>query len=117
MKTLILFSLCAAWLSLTCSRSLADDRRYAAVDQMGVADTPQARLSQQRAVARYPDIGVAGSDLNHAFLSVFKHWKTWKPEQLQRDQWPELVAREAVQVLINRRNEEERQRKIIVENR
>ncbi|MEA3211273.1 MAG: hypothetical protein QOE70_4330 [Chthoniobacter sp.] len=80
-----------------------------------VASTPQSQLSQERAVAAYPDIGVKGSELNKAFVDVFNHWKTWKPEQLQRDNWPELVAREAVRVLMNRRAEEKRQKTIIIE--
>lgn len=79
---------------------------------VAVAETPAVTLSQQKAVDRYPDIGVAGSALNLAFVDVFTHWKTWKPEVLQRDDWPELVAAEAVNVYTARRREEARQARL-----
>jgi hypothetical protein len=75
---------------------------------VAIASTPAVTLSQQRVVDKYPDIGVAGSALNLAFVDVFHHWQTWKPEVLQRDDWPELVAAEAVGVWEARRREEAR---------
>ncbi|MDR3401365.1 MAG: hypothetical protein P4L99_02615 [Chthoniobacter sp.] len=47
---------------------------------------------------RYPDIGAADPALNLAFVDVFNPWKAGKPEVLQRDDWPEIVAAEAVNV-------------------
>ncbi|MEA3210215.1 MAG: hypothetical protein QOE70_3272 [Chthoniobacter sp.] len=55
------------------------------------------------------------ADGTRAFVDVFNHWKVWKSEQLQRDSWPEFVAREAVQLLINRRAEEKRQKTMVIE--
>ncbi|MEP6671488.1 MAG: hypothetical protein ABJF10_20165 [Chthoniobacter sp.] len=80
--------------------------------EVAVAETPAVTLSQQKTVDRYPDIGVAGSALNLAFVDVFTHWKTWKPEVLQRDDWPEIVAAEAVNVYTARRREEARQARL-----
>jgi hypothetical protein len=77
-----------------------------------VANTPAVLLSQQQVVDKYPDIGVAGSPLNLAFVDVFHHWQTWKPEVLQRDDWPELVATEAVSVWEARRREEAREARL-----
>jgi hypothetical protein len=77
-----------------------------------VASTPAVKLSQQRAVDKYPDIAIAGSALNKAFVDVFNHWKSWKPQVLQRDDWPEIVAEEAVSVLLARRREEERRTRL-----
>lgn len=85
---------------------------FSACGQTAVASTPAVTLAQQRAVAKYPDIGVAGSALNLAFVDVFNQWKTWKPEVLQRDDWPEIVAEEAVSVWSARRREEARQARL-----
>ncbi len=85
---------------------------FSASGQTAVAGTPLVTLSQQRVVDRYPDIGVAGSALNLAFVDVFNQWKTWKPEVLQRDDWPEIVAQEAVSVWAARRREETRQARL-----
>ncbi len=81
---------------------------FSACGQTAVAGTPAVSLSQQRVVDRYPDIGVAGSALNVAFVDVFNQWKIWKPEVLQRDDWPEIVAGEAVNLWTTRRREEAR---------
>ncbi|HSI12778.1 MAG TPA: hypothetical protein VK961_12080 [Chthoniobacter sp.] len=85
---------------------------FHACGQSAVASTPAVTLSQQHVVDRYPDIGVAGSGLNVAFVDVFNQWKTWKPEVLQRDDWPEIVAGEAVSVWASRRREEARQARL-----
>jgi hypothetical protein len=77
-----------------------------------VAATPAVALSQQKAVDQYPDLGVAGSPLNLAFVDVFNQWKVWKPEVLQRDDWPEIVAADAVSVWQARRREEARQARL-----
>ena len=82
------------------------------VHAQAIASTPAVKLSQQRAVDAYPDIGVAGSALNKAFIDVFNHWKVWKPQVLQQDNWPEIVAAEAVSVLLARRREEERKARL-----
>ena len=85
---------------------------FGACGQTSVASTPAVTLSQQHVVDKYPDIGVAGSALNLAFVDVFNQWKTWKPEVLQRDDWPEIVAGEAVSVWAARRREEARQARL-----
>jgi hypothetical protein len=85
---------------------------FSACAQTAVASTPAVTLSQQRVVDRYPDIGVAGSALNVAFVDVFNQWKIWKPEVLQRDDWPEIVAGEAVSLWTARRREEARQARL-----
>ena len=83
--------------------------------QTAVAATPAVTLSQHKVVDRYPDIGVPGSAMNLAFVDVFNQWKIWKPEVLQRDDWPELVAGEAVTVWAERRREEARQARLGLE--
>lgn len=75
---------------------------------VAVASTPAVTLAQQNVVAKYPDVGVAGSPMNLAFVDVFNQWKIWKPEVLQRDDWPELVAEEAATLWEARRHEEAR---------
>lgn len=85
---------------------------FAQATTAAVASTPAVTLAQQRVVDKYPDIGVAGSALNLAFVDVFHHWQTWKPEVLQRDDWPELVAAEAVSVWEARRHEEAREARL-----
>ena len=80
----------------------------AAAHAGGIAATPAVSLSQERAVHRYPDLGVKGSALNLSFLDVYDQWKIWKPRVLQRDDWPELVAAEAYKVWQARRREEAR---------
>lgn len=80
--------------------------------EVAVAATPAVTLSQQRVVAKYPDVGVAGSPMNLAFVDVFNQWKIWKPEVLQRDDWPEIVAEEAVTTWAARRREEARQARL-----
>jgi hypothetical protein len=85
---------------------------YEAFPQAAVANTPAVALAQQRVVDQYPDIGVAGSALNVAFVDVFNQWKIWKPEVLQRDDWPAIVAAEALNVWSARRHEEARQARL-----
>lgn len=80
--------------------------------EVAVAATPAVTQSQQRVVVKYPDIGVAGAPMNLAFVDVFNQWKIWRPEVLQRDDWPEIVAEEAVTLWKARRREEARQARL-----
>ena len=111
-------SLRASWIQSTSTQMklllaiIALFATSAVVRAQAIASTPAVQLSQQRAVDKYPDIGVAGSALNKAFIDVFNHWKVWKPQVLQLDNWPEIVAAQAISVLNARRDEEERRARL-----
>ena len=57
-----------------------------------IANTPAVMLSQQKAVEKYPSLSIAGSEMNAAFAATYQFWKQWKPTELQKDNWPELIA-------------------------
>ena len=71
--------------------------------RVAIATTPAVTLSWQRAVEANPDLGIDGSDLNQAFAAVVSQLKAVQSPLLQRDDWPQLVAAEALRSLPARR--------------
>ena len=54
---------------------------------------------QARAVARFPELAVAGSQFNLAFLTRVKLYRQEKPEFFENTEWPIIVAEEVARDL------------------
>ena len=52
--------------------------------------------AQREAVRRYPELGVAGSKLNVAFLSRYKLYQRERPNYFADNSWPVRLAEELV---------------------
>ena len=50
--------------------------------------------AQQRAIARFPQLGVAGSTMNAAFVARVKQYRVEKPELFNSPEWPVAIAEE-----------------------
>ena len=50
--------------------------------------------AQRRAVARYPELGVAGSPLNREFLRRVQQYRAERPDFFANPEWPTELARE-----------------------
>jgi hypothetical protein len=53
-----------------------------------------AAEAQREAVRRYPDLGVAGSKLNAAFVARYKLYQQQRPEYFRDNTWPIRLAEE-----------------------
>lgn len=65
----------------------------------------KSKDSQQAAVKKYPQLGVANSSFNRGFLALYERWKAANDPRLGRDDWPELLADEYAAQLIAREPE------------
>lgn len=66
--------------------------------------------SKKNAVSRFPDLGIADSEMNKAFLARVNHLKAMNSKELNNPNWPYLVA-----VDVNAELDEEKRRKQIAE--
>jgi hypothetical protein len=79
-------------------------------------DAPQSKIqldleqSKKNAVLRFPDLGVAGSEMNKAFLARVNHLKAMSSAELNNPNWPYLVA-----VDVNAELDQAKRRKQIAE--
>jgi hypothetical protein len=55
-----------------------------------------AEAAKLRAVARYPQLGIAGSPLNTAFLARVRQYQIENPQVFDDPEWPTRIARECV---------------------
>lgn len=53
-----------------------------------------AEAAKQRAIARYPQLAVAGSALNRAFVERVHHYQREQPAAFDDPEWPTAIARE-----------------------
>ncbi len=82
--------------------------------EIAIAATPAVKLSKQKAVQAYPSLALEGSEFNQTFLTIIKLWKGWKPELLQRDNWPELAAEATAEELRSRRAKEKADKEVTI---
>ena len=77
------------------------DSKAGATEKIGNAaghDGPNSKIqldleqSKKNAVLRFPDLGVAGSEMNTAFLARVNHLKAMNSNELNNSNWPYLVA-------------------------
>ena len=66
--------------------------------------------SKKNAVSRFPDLGIADSEMNKAFLARVNHLKAINSTELNNPNWPYLVA-----VDVNAELDQEKRRKQIAE--
>lgn len=57
---------------------------------------PAAEAAKQRAIARYPQLAVAGSALNRAFVERVQRYQRERPSVFDDPEWPTTIARECV---------------------
>ena len=57
------------------------------------------KAAQQKAVALYPDVGVAGSTLNNEFVARLKRYRAEKAEFFAEPDWPIRLAKECADEL------------------
>lgn len=55
--------------------------------------------AEKRAVARFPDLGVAGSPLNVEFLRRYRRYQTERPDFFSNPEWPSELARESAEAV------------------
>jgi hypothetical protein len=60
---------------------------------------PAVEASKRRAVAAYPDLGVANSPLNRLFVAKVRQYQTEKPAVFDEPEWPSTIAKECVSEL------------------
>ncbi len=51
--------------------------------------------AQKEAVRRYPDLGVAGTQMNTEFLALVENYKATTPDFFKNKAWPLILAMEA----------------------
>lgn len=61
-------------------------------DAVKLPDEASLEKSKRDAVARFPDLGIAGSELNKAFLARVNHLKAMGSPELNEWNWPYLIA-------------------------
>ena len=78
--------------------------------QAGAKTQSDLEQSKKNAVARFPDLGIADSEMNKAFLARVNHLKAINSTELNNPNWPYLVA-----VDVNAELDQEKRRKQIAE--
>jgi hypothetical protein len=63
------------------------------------AEAPAGKTAQERAIQRYPQLGVAKSPLNQEFLRRHNAYKASKPQFFSDPEWPTKLAAESEQAL------------------
>ncbi|MEO6786805.1 MAG: hypothetical protein ABI318_11790 [Chthoniobacteraceae bacterium] len=56
-----------------------------------------AVAAQQRAIAKFPQLGVKDSRLNRAFIETVRRYQTDKPEVFEDADWPTIIVTEAAE--------------------
>jgi hypothetical protein len=78
--------------------------------QAGAKTQSDLEQSKKNAVSRFPDLGIADSEMNKAFLARVNHLKAINSTELNNPNWPYLVA-----VDVNAELDQEKRRKQIAE--
>lgn len=65
-----------------------------AISAMQVPTGPAADAAKARAVRRFPQLGIAGSPLNTAFLRAVEKARVERPELFSNPEWPMYLASE-----------------------
>jgi hypothetical protein len=61
---------------------------------MSARSSQDSNAAQCEAIRRYPDLGVAGTNLNREFVVRYKAYKQSKPEFFESPDWPIRLAEE-----------------------
>lgn len=59
-----------------------------------IADTPGVIASKKKLLEIYPEIGIAGSHMNTAYVATVKRARIERPEVFERATWPLIIAQE-----------------------
>jgi hypothetical protein len=58
-----------------------------------------SQAAQERAIALYPDLGVANSALNREFVARYRQYRIQNPEYFTDPDWPTKLAKESAEAL------------------
>lgn len=68
------------------------------VQLRAIPSGPEVVAAQQRAIQRFPALGVKGSTLNNAFLQTVQQARSERPEVFDNPDWPTVLASEAAKL-------------------
>lgn len=90
------------WQSSMEQKNSASDANAHVATSAAARQFTSAEEAKREAVRKFPELGIAGSKFNNAFLARHKFYQQTRPEYLNDPSWPMRLAEEVSRVSVSR---------------